>query len=145
QEYKSRDHDRVMSLDQHLVLRRRSTGAYFCLTLMEYGLGIDLTPQLRRDPDLVRIRDLLADQAGLVNDVLSYRKEYFTGANVNAVRVLETTERLPLQDAVNRITALIEDTGGRLLALKDHIMAGPSGANPGVGVYLDGMLHMIGG
>lgn len=145
QEYKSRAHDQVTSLDQHLVLRRRSTGAYFCLTLMEYGLGIDLTRQLRDDPDLTQIRDLLADQVGLVNDVLSYRKEYFTGDNVNAVRVLENVERLSLQEAVNRVAALIDDKGAQLLALKDRILAGTSGADSSVNAYLDGMLHMIGG
>jgi hypothetical protein len=136
---------RPASLDEHIKRRHRSTGAYFCLHLMEYGLGIDLTGELRRYRELAQIRDLLAEEVGLVNDILSYRKEHFTGDGVNAVRILQDTQRLTLQRAIDHVAAMARNADEQFFAQRERLLSGPLGRDPRVTAYLEGMGHMIGG
>lgn len=145
EEILARAADRPDDLTEHVRRRRRSTGAYFCLTLMEYGLDVDIADRLAGDPRLNRMRDLLADQVGLVNDILSYRKEHFTGDTVNALHILQSTQALTLQQAVDATTAMITGIDARFAAERDRLLASPLGRDPDVVAYLAGMEHMIAG
>lgn len=123
----------------YLAVRRADAAFDLVGVAIEHGLGIDPAPDPAATAALL---DACFEHTILVNDLLSYRKEYAADEPMNAVAVLRRTAGLGLQDAVDQLCARLaaaEDAyraeGARLLA----------GGAPGARAYLDAWAQMLAG
>ena len=95
------------------------------------------------EADRNRYLDIMAQQGArmqiIVNDLLSWRKEYRDEDTMTTVRVLCEDQGLPLQTAVDRLCALAERHEREYLAARDRLLAGPAGQDPGIVAYLAGL------
>jgi hypothetical protein len=131
----------------YLAVRRADAAFDLVGVAIEHGLGLelDLAPGAA-DAFL----DACFEHTILVNDLLSYRKEYAADEPMNALSVLRRTGGLDLQQAVDLLCARLaaaEDAffaeGARLLAGQEQ--AGPSGGEAALRTYLDAWALMLSG
>ncbi|WP_167488799.1 terpene synthase family protein [Nocardia terpenica] len=101
--------------DTYLEIRQFSFGFRPLLACGEYVHGIDLSTLIATDPDLQRAQRTAVMHALLVNDVLSFRKEYTRGDLFNVVSVLVHTHDQRLQTAL--------DITGELIRIADAELA----------------------
>jgi len=131
-------------LDTYLALRGDSFGFDFMLLLTEYALAVDMT-EVTTAPEFAVLHTHAVRQLILVNDVLSWRREYALHDSINAVRVLCRHDGLTLQQAVDALCRLIEQHERAYIAARDAIRQDPLGTDADVLAYLDGLDHLIGG
>ncbi|WP_167486829.1 terpene synthase family protein [Nocardia terpenica] len=106
--------DTLPDFDTYLAIRELSFGFRPLLACAEYVHGLDLSALIGTDPDLERAERAALLHSLLVNDLLSFRKEYTHGDRFNAVAVLIHTHEQPLQTAVDIIGELIRDADAEL-------------------------------
>jgi pentalenene oxygenase len=134
--------DEVPDYDTCMAVRLDSFGCEFIELMTEYGAAVDMTGFI---PELGDVHDHAMRQMIIVNDLLSWRKEHAQDDKMTVVRVLIEREGLDLQDAVNRLCALVEHHERAYIAARDAILSGPLGDRPDVRGYLRGLDHLIGG
>ncbi|KZM72627.1 terpene synthase [Nocardia terpenica] len=100
--------------DTYLDIRRLSFGFRPLLAAGEYVHGLDLSPLIHTDPDLERAQRATLMHALLVNDLLSFRKEYTQGDLFNIVAVLIHTHDQQVQTALNITGELIRRADAEL-------------------------------
>ena len=139
----------VRDYPEYLAVRRADAAFDLVGVAIEHGLGLDLDPETDLDPVVAaRFHDACFEHTILVNDLLSYRKEYALDEPMNAIGVLRRTRGLDLQSAVDLL-------GGRLAAAEQAFFAEGAllragagaavGGDPGVGAYLDAWGLMLSG
>ncbi|MBB1256052.1 terpene synthase family protein [Streptomyces alkaliterrae] len=131
----------VPDYSAYIDIRLASFGCDFICLLNEYAAAVDLT-DLLRTPELRAVHDHAMRQMILVNDVLSLRKEH--GDPMNAVRVLEYHDRLPLQQAVDEVAARAAAHEHGYIQARDAAR-GHLGGQVGVDAYLRAMDHLLAG
>ncbi|MBB1245273.1 hypothetical protein GL263_17095 [Streptomyces durbertensis] len=125
----------------YIDIRLASFGCDFICLLNEYAAAVDVS-DLSRSPELRAVHDHAMRQMILVNDVLSLRKEH--GDPMNAVRVLEHHDRLPLQQAVDEVAARAAAHEHRYLQARDAARR-QLAHRPDVDAYLRAMDHLLAG
>ncbi|MEG8184410.1 terpene synthase [Nocardia terpenica] len=100
--------------DTYLDIRQLSFGFQPLLAAGEYVHGLDLSALTDTDPDLERAQRAALMHALLVNDLLSFRKEYTHGELFNVVAVLTHTHHQQLQTALNITGELIRSADAEL-------------------------------
>jgi hypothetical protein len=130
----------IVSLETCMAVRVESFGCGFLKLLTEYAAEVDMSGY----------SDLLADahhnamcQLILVNDLLSWRKEYNQEDVMTAMRVLCERDGLPLQDAIHKVCELITYHERAYLESRDRILS--ANATPDVRAYLNGLDYLIAG
>ncbi|MDK1474640.1 terpene synthase family protein [Streptomyces sp. 549] len=123
-------------------LRLDSFGCDFILLLNEYAMAVDMSG-LRETAAFAELHGHGMRQMILVNDLLSLRKEQ--GDPMNAVRVLEHHDRIPLQQAVDRLCGLVERHERGYVAARDALLRTAPGRRADVRAYLTGLDHLLGG
>ncbi|ATL69225.1 terpene synthase [Nocardia terpenica] len=116
-----RDRGEIPDLDTCLEIRRLSIGMRPGLVGAEYVHDIDLTRLLKRDPSLVRAGHTAIEHIMLVNDLFSFRKEYFQGEYINVMASLLFTHQYSLQNAVDFVCRRIRDADEALANLCDEL------------------------
>ena len=96
----------------YLAVRRADAAFDLVGVAIEHGLGLDLDLGEAADAFL----DACFEHTILVNDLLSYRKEYAADEPMNAIGVLRRTGGLELQQAVDQLC-------GRLAAAEEAFFA----------------------
>ncbi len=144
-EITSRSDDRVFDWDTYLRIRRDSVGMGMYFVLGEYGLGIDLTDDLRRSGALREIIDTALVHIMLTNDLFSFRAEAVMDDYVNGISVLRLSEGLGLQQAVDRLFGVIDGLRADFMAQRRAIEAGELGRDEDIRAYLDALWHMMAG
>ncbi|MFD5452975.1 terpene synthase family protein [Streptomyces sp. NPDC003470] len=144
-EITSRSEDRVFDYESYIEVRKDSVGMGMYFVLGEYGLGIDLTEDLRRHPELRGIVDTALVHIMLTNDMFSFRAEAMMDDYVNALSVLRLSEGLGLQEAVDRLFALVDGKRAEFMAARAAIEASDLGRREDVRAYLDALWHMMAG
>jgi hypothetical protein len=102
---------RIDDFPSYLTLRRIDFGIDTIPVSLEYAAGIDLS-DLRGDRHFEAFHQAVSNQAVLVNDLMSFRNEYCTGKQMNALFVLQRHAGLSLQESANmacREVAAAED------------------------------------
>ncbi|MEY9848105.1 hypothetical protein ABH940_005206 [Streptacidiphilus sp. BW17] len=107
---------RIDGYDAYLAARRADSAIDLVGVAIEHGLGLDLdltVRQVAREvadagaagglPTWEEFHNACFRHTILVNDLLSFRKEFFGGEPMNAVTVLCEQEGLPLQQAVDAV------------------------------------------
>ncbi|GCD97090.1 terpene synthase family protein [Embleya hyalina] len=134
----------VSDYDTYMRDRRHSLGVRWLFGFAEEAIrDLRIPPQAFEHPDVVEIHDTAIDGYTLINDLVSYRKELVMGDHVNLVYHLGESEGLDLEGAMNRICALIDETEGKFLDLRDRISNGPHGDAPGMRGYLNEVGHIM--
>ncbi len=130
----------------YLAVRRADAAFDLVGVAIEHGLGLELDPDLETGA-AAGFLDACFEHTILVNDLLSYRKEYALDEPMNAVTVLRRTGGLELQQAVDLLCgrlAAAEDAffaeGARLLARE-----GEQGRQAALRSYLDAWALMLSG
>lgn len=136
---------RLPTLQEYLPLRARSIYGPWTTVHVEYALGIDMTEPLKTSPALREARYLTEVHLGLTNDLYSFYKEYLEGHSLNAIFVLMRERGLDLQQAVEHLGRLIEQTEERFYDQSRQVLANEIGQNPEVRAYLTGLSHLSGG
>jgi hypothetical protein len=131
------------TLPDYLRIRRISVGILPCVIAIEYFLGLDLTDALEADPDLVTLGHTAIEHIMLVNDLLSFRAEVFTGDHSNIIAILLRTRANTLQEAVDTTAAMIHDADQALTDLSDRLR--DRHPDPAIRSYIDAINSMPAG
>ncbi|BDM74445.1 hypothetical protein HEK616_79320 (plasmid) [Streptomyces nigrescens] len=105
---RGRQLEHTRDLSSYLDFRRTDSGFTFLTVGVERSIGVDLE-QVTYSPDLERLHAACLAHGTLVNDLFSYRKERDAPVPMNAVHVLQRTEGLTLQGAVDKVCGLIRE------------------------------------
>ncbi|TDT98597.1 hypothetical protein EDD99_6826 [Streptomyces sp. 846.5] len=129
----------------YLAVRRADAAFDLVGVAIAHGLGLEG----ERDPgpsadELAGFLDACFEHTILVNDLLSYRKEYVLDEPMNAVGVLCRTRGLGLQQAVDELCARLAGAEDAFFAEADRLRAG-HGGRPGLEPYLEAWGLMLSG
>ncbi|MBV9821521.1 MAG: hypothetical protein JO144_04695, partial [Actinobacteria bacterium] len=130
--------DEVPDYETCLAVRLDSFGCDFIELMTEYAAEVDMTDY---QIELAEVHIQCMRQLILVNDLLSWRKEWAQDDKMTVVRVLVEREGLPLQQAVDRICGLIDHHERAYLRARDALL----GQSPELDRYLRGLDYLIGG
>ncbi|MFE4670778.1 terpene synthase family protein [Streptomyces sp. NPDC056716] len=139
-----RDYD-SMTLEEFTEHSRIHIGVEPWIQIAEVTLGIDLGDELRTSPKMRELWDAVSEATRWVEDISSFRKEYFSGDRGNIVLMLMRNEGYSLQDAIDRTYELYADAEARFVRLRDEMLAGPHGSRPELHTYLHEIGHEASG
>ncbi|MEY9969116.1 hypothetical protein ABIA33_007203 [Streptacidiphilus sp. MAP12-16] len=122
---------------------RRADSAFDLVGIaIEHGLGLELD----LDPvHLGAFLDACVEHAILVNDLLSYRKEYVADEPMNALSVLCRTEGRDLQDAVDALCRRLAAAEDAFFAESTALIGAHGRRHPALRPYLDAWALMLSG
>ncbi|MEZ0088920.1 hypothetical protein [Streptacidiphilus sp. EB129] len=126
----------------YLAVRRADAAFDLVGVAIEHGLALDLRLDQRR---LGALLDACFEHTILVNDLLSYRKEYAADEPMNALSVLRRTRGLDLQQAVDELCDRLAAAETAFLAESDRLLERHGAAEPGLPRYLDAWARMLSG
>ncbi|MEG8184177.1 terpene synthase [Nocardia terpenica] len=136
EENQFRSHHEVPNVETYLDVRRRSVGLLPNLPCAEYVHNIDLSEFLAQDSNLVKAGLVAVDHAMLVNDLFSFRREYFGQDYINIISSLLHTHRYSLQEAVDITCEMIRQADAELARLCE-VLRLQYALFPQVNIYLD--------
>ena len=112
--------------DAYLAARYADSAFDLVGVAIEHGLALDVTElQQATPPGLwARLQRACFVHTILVNDLLSFRKEFFAGEPMNALAVLRDAEGLSLQQAADTVCA-------RIAAAEENFLAAAAGLRRG--------------
>ncbi|MEU7137125.1 terpene synthase family protein [Streptomyces sp. NPDC046261] len=145
EEVKAEAQGRVLDVESYLRLRPVAVYGYWMGAHTEFTLGIDLTEDLSTHPELASLVDNVALSLALVNDLFSFRKEYYEGEMLSCVWVFHVKEGLSLQGAVDKTCDLINQNESEFIAKRDRILAGELGKRGDIRAYLAGLGYSMSG
>jgi len=102
----------VPALDEYRQRRRHSGGMYQAIDLIEFVLHRVLPEELLGGPHFPLLSRITNDVVCWSNDLFSLEKELARGDVNNLVLVVERAERIPLQQAVDRVGSMISSAVG---------------------------------
>lgn len=106
---------KTTKIDRHsyLPFRRVNAGFFFTLSVLRYGMDINLNDNILNDKYIKNIQNIVGDHAMLVNDLYSYKKEFIKNVNKsyqsNIISILKNTENLNIEDAIKETINIILD------------------------------------
>lgn len=133
-------------LETYVADRLLTAAAEAAFGLVEYATATDVAGLRRADAGLEAVCRASGRFGVLVNDLFSYRRDLFSGGPVvNAVTVLQRSEGLGLQGAVDRLCGELIAAEAALHTAHDKVLAGPLGERPDVRAFVKGVLEMTAG
>lgn len=106
---------KTTNLDRYsyLPFRRVNSGFFFTLSVLRYGMDINLTENVLNDKYIKSIQNIVGDHAMLVNDLYSYKKECIKNVNKsyqsNIISILKNTENFNTKAAIDETINIILD------------------------------------
>src|SRR5262249_29285185 len=135
---------RIFDYDTYMRMRYNTIGMKAFFVLAEYGLGPDLSEEMAHK-DMRDIHSIALEHISVVNDLFSFRKEYYAKEYINSICILCDQERLDLQGAVYKASGIIHAKESAFLDKRGEILSGKLGARPGVRAYLDELGYTLAG
>ena len=136
----------------YLAVRRADAAFDLVGVAIEHGLGLELeldsghsSGDSSGERELAAFHDACFEHTILVNDLLSYRKEYAAAEPMNALSVLRRTEGLTLQDAVDELCLRLRAAEDAYFTRAAELDAGYGDAHPALRPYLDAWGQMLSG
>jgi 5-epi-alpha-selinene synthase len=129
----------VPGLEEYAAQRRWDSAVLCTQDLIEIAGAGELPSRMLRRPEWIQLRDLCTTVVAFTNDLVSYPKEVLRHDSPNnLVHVIATHEKLCLEDAIERVIAIINDDvavfervatglashGARIDARSNHYLAG---------------------
>ncbi|AUG41105.1 terpene synthase family protein [Pseudomonas chlororaphis] len=138
---------KVLPLDEFLELRHPNTGLLPSFPVAEFLYDLDLTELLAQDRELQLAIRVTNEHVGLVNDILSHRKEHAIGVTLNAMESLRIAHGHSAQEAADILCQRIREADRARVELCEvlrHRYANrPDAAR--IGMYLDGLGRICAG
>ncbi|MEU9092120.1 cytochrome P450 [Streptomyces sp. NPDC048428] len=134
--------DSVPDYEACVQVRLESFGCDFIELMTEYGAAVDMSEHL---PELAELHYHCRRQMIIINDLLSWRKEQAQDDKMTVVRVLTEREGHSPQDAVHRLSELVEHHERKYIETRDALLAGSLGSRDDVVEYLTAVDHLMGG
>jgi Terpene synthase family 2, C-terminal metal binding len=100
----------VPALVEYLERRRHSGGMYPAIDLIEFVLHRELPQELLGGSHFPLLSRLTNDVVCWSNDIFSLEKELARGDVNNLILVVERAQRIPLQEAVDQVGAMISSS-----------------------------------
>ena len=75
-------------VEEYMPIRGVSSGQPLCATMSEYELGLELDDETVGDPLVKQLREVACNYCSVVNDILSFRKEFSIGDVLNLLPLL---------------------------------------------------------
>jgi terpene synthase-like protein len=139
-----RQNDVIPDFGTYTTVRQSNIWGPWCLVHIEYSLGIDLTDELATGESPLREAGRMVIQhLTLVNDLHSFHKEYWEREAFNSVWIFMAYDDLTLQQAIDKLAALIGSTEREFLALWESILTTDS--RPEIRGYLSGLGNLLRG
>jgi hypothetical protein len=132
---------RIVGYDGYLAARRDDFAGGVLLWFVEYLYGVDLDEMSAAPADLTPLHAACLENVFLVNDLLSFRKEYLAGETMNAVSVLCGTAGLGTQQAVDVVCRRVAASEAAFLTAADALLAD----RPALAPYVTGLRTMLAG
>ncbi|WP_394831555.1 terpene synthase family protein [Pendulispora rubella] len=129
----------------YMGLRRDSVSGKPYFILAEYAMDIDLSEEFAAYPELDALNRTALDQLILVNDLFSFRKEYFAGDSMNAISVLRRSGGLDLQGAVSVVCDTVNDLTRQFVHDRDRLLSSDLGRRPHVRAYATAIGQIMAG
>ncbi|KAG6810286.1 hypothetical protein H0H92_012584 [Tricholoma furcatifolium] len=107
---KARDADVIPDLESYIDVRRDTSGCKPCWALIEYALDIDLPDFVIEHPVIQNLNRWTNDLVTWSNDIFSYNVEQARGDTHNMIVILMKSQNLSLQEAVDFVGDLCEQT-----------------------------------
>ena len=135
----------VPTVAEYLPIRMYDSAVLTVFTLMELINDAQLPAELYDHPYLCTMRRAAAYHIIFVNDLVSYHKEVVERDSVcNMVRVLQTEEGIPLEQALRRVKQRADEALARFLA-SEEALAREVLLTPKLVRYIDGLKAWVGG
>lgn len=131
----------VLPFDEFLDLRHPNTGLLPYFPVAEFLYGLDLTELLEQDRELQLAIRVTNEHVGLVNDILSHRKEHSIGVTLNAMESLRMAHGHTAQEAADILCRRIGEADHTRVELCDVLRrryAHRPDADQ-IGMYLDSL------
>jgi len=139
-----RDKGITPDIESYIDVRRDTSGCKPVFDLVEYALRIELPDQVVEHPVIKALNQGSNDLVTWSNDVFSYNKEQAVGDTHNMVSILMEHHGMTLQQAIDHVGALCEQTINTFAANKARI---PSFGDPqldkDVAGYVQGLQDWI--
>ncbi|BAV75157.1 hypothetical protein PCAU_2948 [Pseudomonas chlororaphis subsp. aurantiaca] len=138
---------KVLPLDEFLELRHPNTGLLPSFPVAEFLYDLDLTELLAQDRELQLAIRVTNEHVGLVNDILSHRKEHAIGVTLNAMESLRIVHGHSAQEAADILCQRIREADRARVELCEvlrHRYANRPDADR-IGMYLDGLGRICAG
>lgn len=129
----------------YLPFRRVNSGFFFVLSVLRYGMNINLDDNILNSDYIKNIQEIVGDHAMLVNDIYSYKKECIKNINKsyqsNMISILENTENLDTNSSIKEIIDVVLEKEKQF---KELINKNPY-ENKEVNKYIDSLEYVMSG
>ncbi|MBT2207719.1 terpene synthase family protein [Actinomadura sp. NEAU-AAG7] len=143
-EVAARERDEIFDFETYMEIHRDSIATRPYCVQIEYGLEIDLS-EIIEEPPLKLVHRHTSEHFVLVNDLFSFPLECAADDYVNAVAVFCAGDGMPLQAAINRLCALIDQAEANFIRARAELLASSLGGYPGLRAYVDALGLMMSG
>jgi hypothetical protein len=143
QEAANRLHQQVPDMQAYIIYRRATSLSTVCLDLIELVQHIEIPVEVYESQLFQDILNSVYDLVGWTNDVYSLPKELARGEVNNLIVIVQHQEGGTLQDAVNRVCAMIDSETQHFQELVQRLPPYPAEVDRVIRTYLVGVGHYI--
>jgi 5-epi-alpha-selinene synthase len=143
QEFANRLHQQIPSMQAYIMNRRLTAASTVCLDLIELVHHIEIPVEVYESHPFQAILNSTYDIVHWTNDVYSLSKELAYGEVNNLVVVVQHQERCSLQDALNRVCAMINRETQHFQELVQCLPPYPLEVGRAIRAYLVDVGHYI--
>ncbi|MFI6566123.1 terpene synthase family protein [Streptomyces sp. NPDC050534] len=136
--------ERIDDFQTYLTLRRTDFGIDLIPVSLEFATGIELS-DLRGDSHFEAFHQAVSNHAVLVNDLMSFRNEYYTGEQMNALFVLQRCEGMPIQEAADKVCREVAAAEDEFFSRASSLLESHPGRRKELGRYIEDWRHVLGG
>ncbi|KAI0701357.1 terpenoid synthase [Cytidiella melzeri] len=133
----------VPDLESYISLRRDTSGCKPCWALIEYAYNLHIPDEVMDHPIIRNLGEAANDLVTWSNDIFSYNVEQSKGDTHNMIVVVMKQEGLCLQDAVDFVGELCQQSIDRFVAERASLPSWGPEIDRQVDVYVDGLADWI--
>ncbi|MFK0376654.1 terpene synthase family protein [Pandoraea sp. NPDC090278] len=132
----------TLTFEQYVAWRRIDGFGEWLATLTEYALDVDMSAALNESSALREIRTASIDSVTLVNDLMSFRKEFGSQDATNGLWALMREHDLNLQQAILCLVDRCRENEKKLIDARNCLLATPLGQRADVIRYMTELEHL---
>jgi len=140
-----RDAQSKLTIEEHIKLRRMTTGGHVLCSLVEMMLGLNLPDDAMEHPIVHRLQDCLIDIPGWANELHSLKDELSHGSVTNMVSIVMKELNLDLQSAVDYVGHRIKTRVDDYIATKATLPSWGPEVDKELGIYLTHCEYFVAG
>jgi len=143
QEVANRLHQQIPDMQAYIINRRASSFSTTSMDLIELAHHIEIPVEIYESQPFQAMLNSMYDIVGWTNDVYSLPKELARGEVNNLVLVMQHEEGGSLQDAINRVCAMINRETQHFQELVQCLPSYPAEVDRAIRAYMVDVGHYI--